>query len=57
VKKVREIDQKAKGDFKSKLLHWQRNNKTIFDMSILEGKEYVYSGCLDFIKWYNQQEN
>ena len=52
--KIREIDQKSKGDFKQKILHYKRNNKTIFGLSILEGKEYVYSSVIDFIKWYNE---
>lgn len=54
IEKIREIDQKTKGDFKTKLLHFQRNNKNIFDASILEGKEYVYKLVVEFIKWYNQ---
>jgi hypothetical protein len=56
VKKIRSIDNKSKEDFKTKLLHYQRNNKTIFDLSILEGKVYVYNACVDFIKWYNEQK-
>lgn len=57
VEKIRSIDNKAKEDFKIKLLHYQRNNKTIFGLSILEGKEYVYNACLEFIKWYNSTTN
>ena len=53
VEKIRSIDSKAKGDFRVKLLHYQRNNKTIFDLSILEGKEHVYQACSEFVKWYN----
>ena len=55
VEKIRGIDQTAKEDFKIRLLHHQRNNKTVFDLSILEGKEYVYNACIEFIKWYNEQ--
>ena len=57
VRKIREIDQSAKGDFKNNLLHYQRNNKNIFDVSILEGQEYVYKACVEFIKWYNLNKN
>ena len=57
VEKIRSIDNKAKEDFKTKLLHYKRNNWTIFDLSILEGKEYVYNACLEFIKWYNENKN
>ena len=55
VEKIRGIDQTAKEDFKIRLLHYQRNKKTVFDLSILEGKEYVYNACIEFIKWYNEQ--
>jgi hypothetical protein len=54
VEKIRSIDNKAKGNFRTSLLHYQRNNRTIFGLSILEGKEYVYNACLEFIKWYNE---
>ena len=57
VEKIRSIDTKAKGNFRTSLLHYQRNNKTIFGLSILEGKEYVYNACLEFIKWYNENKN
>ena len=56
VEKIRSIDNKAKEDFRTKLLHYQRNNKTLFNLSILEGKEYVYNACLEFIKWYNENK-
>ncbi|MGL5713284.1 MAG: hypothetical protein ACRCX2_09715 [Paraclostridium sp.] len=56
IEKIRVIDSKAKGNFKIKLLHYHRNNKTIFDLSILEGKEYVYNAFLEFIKWYNENK-
>ena len=52
IEKIRVINQTATGKFKVKLLSYQRNNKNIFDSSILEGKEYVYKLCLDFIKWH-----
>lgn len=54
VENIRHIDQSAKGEFKTKLLHYQRNNKTIFDVSILEGKESVYKLSLEFVNWYNE---
>ena len=54
VEKIESIDNKAKEDFRTKLLHYQRNNKTLFNLSILEGKEYVYNACIEFIKWYNE---
>lgn len=56
LEKIRSIDNKAKEDFKIKLLHYQRNNKTIFDLSILESKEYIYNACIEFIKWYNENK-
>ena len=50
VEKIRVIDQTAKGDFRTKLLHYQRNNKNIFDASILEGIQFVYTLVVEFIK-------
>lgn len=55
VQKIKIIDSKAIGSLQLDLLHYQRNNKTIFDLYILEEKEYVYSACIDFINWYNNQ--
>ena len=55
VRKVRIIESKAKGEFLAELLHYKRNNRTIFDLDILEGIEWVYNACIAFIEWYNKQ--
>jgi len=52
IEKIKVINQTAVGEFKDKLLHYQRNNKTIFDLSILECKEVVFDLGLEFSKWY-----
>lgn len=53
VYKIRYTEQTAKDEIKIKITFYQRNNKTIFDLSILEGREYVYKAVIEFIKWYN----
>lgn len=38
------------------IIHWIRNNHTIFDLKITEVKfEIVYKKVLEFINWYNTQ--
>lgn len=38
------------------VIHWSRNNWTIFDLKITESKiEAVYNACIEFIKFYNEQ--
>ena len=55
VRKIRYLETHAKGEFLVELLHYKRNNRTIFDLDILEGIEYVYNAVIAFIEWYNKQ--
>jgi hypothetical protein len=56
VARIRVIDNSSTGEFRTSLLHFKRNNKNIFDASILEGQEYVYQLVVEFIEWYNQNK-
>lgn len=53
VEKIKEISQTSKEETKTKLLHYQRNNKTIFDLYILENIEVVYKKVIEFILFFN----
>lgn len=39
------------------VIHWSRNNWTIFDLKLTECKiQTVYNACIEFIKWYNENK-
>jgi len=58
VKKTREIENKSITTtfLRKELLHFVRNNHTIFDMTILDNKELVYKKIIEFIEWHNEQK-
>lgn len=42
-----------KGD--KDVIHWSRNNRTIFDLKLTECKiQTVYKACTEFVKWHNE---
>lgn len=45
----------SKEDFRIRLLLFIRTQNTIFDLKIYSTKEVVYNACVEFIKWYNEQ--
>lgn len=53
-----EVVEKIEGFKGNKdVIHWSRNNWTIFDLKLTESKiQATYNACLEFIKWYNDQE-
>lgn len=37
------------------VIHWSRNNWTIFDLKLSESKiETVYNACIEFVKYHNE---
>ena len=53
IEKINHIDKNANVTLRRDILHFQRNNNCIFDMTIFETKERVWYAVVDFIKWYN----
>jgi hypothetical protein len=54
-KKIEKISKEL--IFNTPLLHWVRNNKTIFELKLTETDiETAWKYVIEFIKWYNENE-